>query len=79
MKYRTLFNDQKVAEAPKSVPMTIDSKCPRKWAFVDLETGDIWVHKSRRRNGNKLPHTFYDADRAALKMIKDMMRGYTTL
>ena len=79
MKYRILFNDRKVAEAPKSVPMTIDSKCPRKWAFVDLETGDIWVHKSRLPKGNRRPNTFYAADRSALTMIKDMMRGYTTL
>jgi len=59
--------------------MTIDSKCPKKWAFVDLETGDIWVHKSRLPKGNKRPYTFYNADLAALKMIKDIMRGYTKL
>ena len=79
MKYRTLFNDQKVKEAPESVPMTIDSKCPGKWVFVDMETADIWVHKSRFRNGKKRPHTFYAADTKALSIVKDIMRGYTEL
>ena len=75
MKYRRLYNDQRVAEAPKSVPMTIDSKCPRKWAFVDMETGDIWVHKSRLPKGNRRPHTFYAADVNALRMVKDIIEG----
>jgi hypothetical protein len=73
MKYRTLKNGEKVAEAPERVPMTIDSKCPRKWAFIDMETGDIWVHKSRRPNGDKRPYTFYVADRKALRIVKDII------
>ena len=31
-----------VGEEEQSVELTIETKCPRKWLFVDLETGDIW-------------------------------------
>jgi hypothetical protein len=71
MNYRQLKNGQKVAEAPKSVPMTIDSKCPRKWLFVDMETGDVWMHRSRL-NQKKLPknnYTFFRADEKAIQSL----------
>lgn len=47
MKRRILKNQQVVTDAPTVVKMTIHSRCPKKWAFVDMETGDIWVHPSR--------------------------------
>ena len=72
MKYRTLKNGQKVAEANKSVRMTIDSKCPKKWAFVDMETGDVWVHKSRTNTKRVLTGDFYSADEKALKCLKEL-------
>jgi|FAXJ01.1.fsa_nt_gi hypothetical protein len=77
MKYRTLKNGQRVAEAPERVSMTINSKCPKKWAFVDMETGDIWVHKVRLPNGKKRPYTFYAADKKALKIVRGIMRERT--
>ena len=77
MRYRTLYNDRKVAEAPNIVPMTIASKCPRKWAFVDMETGNIWVHKSRYPKSNRYTTTFRMADKATLIMISDIMGEYT--
>jgi hypothetical protein len=49
--------------------MTIDSKCPRKWAFVDLETGDVWVHKSRHPKLRKSHYTFYRADKEAIRAL----------
>ena len=68
MKRRKLKNGQVVTDAPKSVQMTIDSKCPKKWAFVDMETGDIWVHKSRlKRKG--LNGVFYQADSEAIESL----------
>lgn len=79
MKYRTLKNGQRVSNAPESVKMTIDSKCPKKWAFVDMETGDIWVHRSRLPRSNKRPHTFYAADKTALSIVRDIVREYTEI
>ena len=79
MRYRILFDDKKVAEAPQSVKMTIDSKCPKKWAFVDMETGDIWVSKHRFPKRKNSEYDFYAADDTALSIIKNIMRGYTEL
>ena len=41
---RILLDGSKVPELKNSVKLTIDSKCPKKWAFFDMETGDIWVN-----------------------------------
>ncbi len=70
MKYRRLMNGKRVAESPQSVSMTINSKCPKKWAFVDMETGDIWVHKSRFSQKRQLPYDFYRADNKALDALQ---------
>lgn len=72
MKYRMLKNGKKVAEASESVQMTIDSKCPKKWAFVDMETGDIWVHKSRYKRISKRVTVFASADEKALDCLDRM-------
>jgi hypothetical protein len=70
-KYRTLVDGKRVMESTHSVQMTIDSKCPKKWAFVDMETGDIWVHKSRYKHpGSATVGDFRDADRDALHMVR---------
>ena len=42
MKKRTLLSGRKVRQSCHEWDMTISSKCPDKWLFVDLETGDIW-------------------------------------
>ena len=43
MKNRNSYTNELVFKnLDKSVKMIIDSKCPDKWIFVDLETGDIW-------------------------------------
>jgi len=42
MKKRTLISGRKVNQIENEHLMTISSKCPDKWLFVDLETGDIW-------------------------------------
>jgi hypothetical protein len=64
MRDRTLINGQVVPEEAKPVQMTIETKCPQKWAFVDMETGDVWVHKTRLPvpNAKGLRGTFYSAD-----------------
>jgi hypothetical protein len=33
---------------PKPVSMTISSRAPSKWRFVDLETGHIWKYENGR-------------------------------
>ncbi len=55
-----------------SVQMTIDSKCPKKWAFVDMETGDIWVHKSRYPKTKESFSTFYCADKKAVLAVMNI-------
>jgi hypothetical protein len=75
-KYRKLLNGEKVLESSVSVQMTIDSKCPKKWAFVDMETGDIWVHKSRLSKLSKYKnssYTFFKADDKALRAIENII------
>jgi hypothetical protein len=39
---RKLLNKRKVKEFANTVQLTIDTKCPDKWLFADLQTGDIW-------------------------------------
>ncbi len=74
MKRRKLKNGQVVADAPKSVPMTIDSKCPKKWAFVDMETGQIWVHKSRiPKYKNYKYNDFFAADEDAVRALENIV------
>ena len=64
-------------EEETSVQMTIDSKCPRKWAFVDMETGDIWVHWSRFPSKEKPHYTFYKADAKAILALQNIMTEIT--
>lgn len=42
---RKLLSGRIVEEEAKEFEMAIRSKCPNKWLFVDLETGDIWHHR----------------------------------
>lgn len=42
MKTRRLASGREVEESNKQVHV-ITSKCPAKWACIDLETRDIWV------------------------------------
>lgn len=37
-----------VPERDAPVTLTITTSCPAKWAFVDLETGSIWVDPDDR-------------------------------
>lgn len=71
-KYTILANSQKVANSPTEVDMTISTKCPRKWAFVDMETGNIWVHKTRYKHW-KVDGIFKEADYKALKAIRNII------
>ena len=68
--YRTLKDLTKVEET-KLTTITIETKCPKKWALVDMETGDVWVHENRVMHYGLSPITLaIRADRPALEMIK---------
>lgn len=78
MARRKLKNGQIVSDAKASVKMTIDSKCPKKWAFVDMETGDIWVHKSRFPQKRVGPnYNFFHADEDAIRALENIMTAIT--
>ncbi len=40
---RTLLSGRQVPCEAEPRQVSISSKCPSKWAMVDLETGDVWV------------------------------------
>lgn len=42
MRTRKLRSGRRVKDFPEEVSLTILSKCPDKWLFVDLETCDVW-------------------------------------
>ncbi len=33
---------------PKTVDITVKTRCPGKWAVVDMETGEVWAHDGQR-------------------------------
>lgn len=39
---RTLADGRLVAESPRSHKLTVNTRCPAKWAAVDLETGEVF-------------------------------------
>jgi hypothetical protein len=54
MKKRELLSRRQVGERSTETKMTITSKCPDKWLFVDLETGEVW-HTVRNAKEGKYP------------------------
>ena len=51
-KTRKLIDGKLVKEFPKEFLMTISSKCPDKWLFVDLEYCDVW-HRGEKAKSQK--------------------------
>jgi len=52
MKTRKLISGRRVPEKSEQMELAICSKCPAKWLFVDLETGDVWhVRKDAKPGG----------------------------
>ena len=54
---RKLLSGRKVEQQSEELPMTISSKCPQKWLFVDLETGDVW-HVGKKDTKSGLTNSF---------------------
>lgn len=40
---RTLKSGRTVPDMPEVVKLDLSTRCPQKWAAVDLETGQVWV------------------------------------
>lgn len=55
-------------DADESVKMTIDSKCPDKWLFVDLETGEIWEYSPLSG------YEFYSAPKQKITELKTILK-----
>ncbi|ELK3536738.1 hypothetical protein ACQ1XD_004667 [Pseudomonas aeruginosa] len=41
---RALRTSEVVPVLDAAIDVSIHTTCPRKWAFVDLETGEVWKH-----------------------------------
>lgn len=46
MKNRKLLSGREVKEEKEQI--VIKSKCPEKWACIDLETGNCWIMENGR-------------------------------
>lgn len=57
-------NELSFNDAEESVKMTIDSKCPDKWLFVDLETGEVWEFNPNGR------YEFWGAPKEKIKELR---------
>ncbi len=44
MAYRILINNELIEEQATTKTLSISSRCPQAWLFVDLETGEVWGH-----------------------------------
>lgn len=40
---RTLLSGRTVPDLPEVMQLGLDTRCPQKWASVDMETGQVWV------------------------------------
>lgn len=45
---RKLRDGSLVPELPGLVKIELTTHCPAKWAMVDLETGEVWVHDAAK-------------------------------
>ena len=70
MKKRELLSGRKVCERSKETKMTITSKCPDKWLFVDLETGDVWhAQKNATEGGYPFWRGANEAEAKELRLV----------
>ena len=65
---RTSFNNKvEFRELEKPVDITISTKVPSKWLFVDLETGDVWIKEDGKT-------TFNRPRKGIITLLKKMLR-----
>lgn len=72
VKDRMLQSGRTVSQLNKEIPMTISSKCPDKWLFVDTETGDVWHIREGgyKQKGNY--HFWRSANKKELMELKKL-------
>lgn len=71
MKKRLLITGKLVKEMDKEFSMTISSKCPDKWLFVDLEHFNVWHKKeSAKSQKNVCPFWRFATKEEILGLIK---------
>ncbi|MBV7542076.1 hypothetical protein [Acidovorax sp. sic0104] len=46
-KSRKLHSGREVPELNKTVTMKLDTRCPQKWAAIDMESGEVWMGDSK--------------------------------
>lgn len=61
------WDDERERNSDSPVEMTIRSRVPSKWRFVDLETGDIWRYDQERG-------TFTAAELSGLRIVGEPTR-----
>jgi len=70
VKDRKLQSGRIVSELNKEISMTISSKCPDKWLFVDTETGDVWHIREDEYVQEGIYHFWRSATSKELKELK---------
>jgi len=71
-KIRVLQSGRQVPQINKEIAMTISSKCPEKWLFVDVETGDVWHIRENEFNQRKNYGFWRHATKTEIKELKQL-------
>ena len=66
---RKLQSGRIVLEEKESAKLIIDTVCPDKWLFVDLETGDVW-HSVGTSSSLRRWRTATQIERRELKKLR---------
>lgn len=69
---RKLIDGRTAAEG-EIISLTIETRCPSKWLFVDLEAGDVWRYYPDRE------FKFYSATPTDLHTLAQLLRPLKTL
>ena len=56
--------------------MTISSKCPDKWLFIDMETGDVWHIREEEFNQKDNYHFWRRVSKKEIKDLKKLKVSY---
>lgn len=72
VKDRKLQSGRIVSQLNKEISMTISSKCPDKWLFVDTETGDVWHIREGELNQKKSYSFWRSANKKELRELNKL-------
>lgn len=72
-KTRKLQSGRIVPQLNQEIEMTIWSKCPDKWLFVDLETGGIWhIKEGFKQKNNSFWRSANEKEISELKKLRTL-------